>query len=108
MRCILLLLSALGVAGHASAQTVISLGDSMTRRIAAHSAESVFVALRDGDYVTLVVTHPAGLTMSVIRPSGDRLRSFITADMTGVDDIEFVAEGAGRYAVVVGNNDDDS
>lgn len=108
MRSKLLLLASLGVAGHASAQPVISLGDSITRRIAAQSAERVFVSLRDGDYVKLLVTHPAGLAMSVIRPSGDRLRPFITPDMNGVDDIDFVAEGAGRYAVAVRNNGNDS
>src|SRR5687768_13877726 len=104
----LVLVGALGVAGPASAQSAISLGDSITRRIAAHSAESVFVSLRDGDYVRLVVMHPAGLAMSVIRPSGDTLRPFIAPTMKGVNPIGFVAEGAGRYAVVVRNNGDDA
>jgi enterochelin esterase family protein len=109
MRRTLLILSALGIAGHASAQSAISPGDSITRRIAPQSAESLFVTLLDGDYVELLVMHPAGLTMSVIRPGGDRLRPFITPDdEKGVDPIQFVAEGAGRYAVVVGNSGHDS
>ena len=85
---------------------MISLGDSVTRRVAAHSRDSVFVSLGDGDYVRLVVTHPAGLAMSVIRPSGDRLRPFITPSQKGVNPIAFVAEGAGRYAVSVTNDGD--
>jgi enterochelin esterase-like enzyme len=102
----LFLLGALAVPRPAGAQSVISLRDSTTRRIAAHSAESVFVLLRDGDYARLVATHPAGLAMSVIRPSGDRLRPFITPAMKGVTPIEFVAERAGRYAVAVTNDGD--
>ena len=108
MRCTFLLLTALGVAGTASGQSAISPGDSISRRVAAQSAESVFVSLRDGDYVKLVVTHPAGLEMSVIRPGGDRLGAFVTPDMKGSDDIEFVAEGAGRYGVVTRNNGSDA
>src|SRR5919108_1900579 len=102
----LFVLGASGVPGPAGAQSVISLGDSVTRRVAAHSRDSVFVSLGDGDYVRLVVTHPAGLAMSVIRPSGDRLRPFITPSQKGVNPIAFVAEGAGRYAVSVTNDGD--
>src|SRR5689334_4247053 len=90
-------------ASSAGAQSEIALKDSVTRRIAANSAESVFVSLHDADYVKLVATHPPGLSMSVIRPNGESLRPFVLPAMKGADEIEFVAEGPGRYALAVKN-----
>jgi enterochelin esterase-like enzyme len=110
-RCLglFLLAASCGTASAAAAQSsrskpMISAGDSIARRIAAHSAESVFVALRDGDYAGFTVTHPTGLAVSAIRPSGARLRQFWTsAQAADVDPIAFVAEGPGDYAITVVN-----
>jgi enterochelin esterase-like enzyme len=103
MRYNFLLLLVVLVTSSAGAQSEMSLNDSVSRRIAANSAESVFVSLRDADYVKLVATHPSGLAMSVIRPNGESLRPFVTSAMKGAHEIEFVAEGAGRYALAVKN-----
>ena len=93
-------------AGRTAAARTISRGDTVASRLAGHSAESLLVALRDGDYVSLTVTHPAGLAMSVMRPGGARLRPFVMPAMQGVSPIAFVAEGAGRYAVAATNDGD--
>ena len=95
----------LAVAGSAGAQAAISPGDSVSRVIAGNSAESVFVALRDGDYAKLDIAHSSGLVINVIRPNGSLLRPFITPDLRGTHSIPFVAEGAGRYAVAVRNTE---
>jgi enterochelin esterase family protein len=73
-----------------------------TRRIEPRSSDSVFFDLRDGEYVKLTLAHHDGLVVSVVRPDLSLLRP--AADFEGEDDIEFVAEGAGRYAVVVRND----
>jgi len=90
-------------AGSAAGQSTISIGDSVTRSIAAQSAESLFVVVRDGDYVKLAITHPTGMTINVMKPGGSVLRQFITPDEQGLQSIAFVAEGAGRYAIAVIN-----
>ena len=90
------------VAASVRAQSTVAAGDSGTRRIEGHSADSVFLVLRDGDYAKLSLAHHTGLAASVLRPDGSTLRP--ADELEGEDDIEFVAEGAGRYAVVVRND----
>jgi enterochelin esterase-like enzyme len=104
----LFLLGVSCIAGPARAQRAISLGDSVTRRITPHSVDSALVfALRDGDYARFVVTHPAGIAINVIRPNRTRVTPFISPDdPQGTDPVEFVAEGAGPYAVEVTNAGD--
>jgi enterochelin esterase-like enzyme len=76
---------------------LIAAGDSVTRQIAGHARDSVFVVLNDGDFADLSVTDRGGLSVAVSRPDGSRLRSFD-------DDIQFVAEGTGKYGVVIVND----
>ena len=75
----------------------IAPGDSVTREIAGHARDSVVVVLDDGDFAEIGVVPPTGLSVAVSRPDGSRLRSF---DET----IEFVAEGAGKYRVLIVND----
>ena len=107
MRLHVLILSfAVWCAGPLRAQATLSVGDSTRRRIEPHSGDSLYVTLRDGDYAKLIVSHPAGLSVDVVRPSGSELRSVIEPSDQGVHPVSFVAEGAGRYAVVVTNTRD--
>ena len=76
---------------------VIAPGDSVARQIAGHARDSVVVVLNDGDFAELSVFNPGGLSVAVSRPDGSRLRSFD-------EDIEFVAEGTGRYSVSIVND----
>jgi enterochelin esterase-like enzyme len=91
------------LAGSLKAQAALSLGDSTSRQLDRQSSDSVFVALRDGDYAKVVVAHPLGLRVDVLRPNGSLLRSFNPATEDGVLPVTFAAEGEGRYAVVVTN-----
>src|SRR4051812_22608520 len=100
-----LVAAALGIPARAHAQTSISLADSILRHVAAHSADSVFIELRDGDYANLTVTHLEGLAVDLVSPKGARLRRF-NPELQRVHPVAFVAEGAGRYAVVVTNDGD--
>ncbi|HKA57564.1 MAG TPA: alpha/beta hydrolase-fold protein [Gemmatimonadales bacterium] len=102
-RLIPFLLSLSCIAAAARAQSTLAVGDSGTRRIARHSADSVLLDLRDGDYAKLTITHHTGLAASVLRPDGLPL---LPAAPLEEDDIEFVAEGNGRHAVVIRNDAD--
>jgi enterochelin esterase-like enzyme len=104
----LLLLGATSIAGTARAQSSVSPGDSVSRNVAGHSIDRISVALRDGDYATIAVRHPKGLTMNVVAPSDALVRPFVEPDMEGVNAITFVAEGAGQYSVVIRNDGDAS
>lgn len=90
----------------ASAQTGLSPSDSVSRSVASHSIDRVSVPLRDGDYASLGVAHPKGIAVTVLRPDGSPVRSFIEPDMQGVNPVAFVAEGAGQYVVAVQNDGD--
>jgi enterochelin esterase family protein len=94
---------ALSAAASASAQTMISSGDSATRALGPQASESLFVALHDADYIRLDVTNPQGFRINVVKPGGSLLRAFITPEVEGQNPIAFVAEGAGRYAIAVTN-----
>lgn len=100
--CFFALLAAL-LAEPLSAQSKISLGDSITRQVAAQSKENLFFSLHDADYVRMEVTHPSGLRVNVIKPDGSLLRAFITPDVQGSHPIAFVAEGAGQYSIAITN-----
>ena len=102
----LVLFSAACIGRLAGAQSNVSVGDSVSRKVASHSIDRVTVGLSDGDYATLAVTHPKGFAVTVVRPDGSRVRSFVEPDMQGVSAIEFVAEGAGQYVVKVKNDGD--
>ena len=102
----LLVLCSLAGALEARAQFSLARGDSTTRRVTAQSTDSLFVALVDGDYARLVVSHPKGLGIHVVRPNGSTLKSFVEASMEGAHPVAFAAEGAGRYVVVVHNTRD--
>ncbi|HJP59677.1 MAG TPA: alpha/beta hydrolase-fold protein [Gemmatimonadaceae bacterium] len=77
---------------------LIAPGDSVTRQIAGHARDSVIVMLDDGDFAELGVIQSGGLSVTVSRTDGSRLRSF--DDNT----IQFVAEGAGSYGVLIVND----
>ncbi len=102
----LLLLGISFNAGLARAQSTISPGDSVTRRIAPHLVDSAIVlTLRDGDYARLLLTHPTGVAINVIRPNVSRVGPLISPDdPEGTDAVAFVAEGAGPYALAVTND----
>jgi enterochelin esterase family protein len=106
MRAGFLLLGVTGLAGRTSAQSTISLGDSVSRNVAGHAIDRVIVPLADGDYASFAVTHPKGLAVTVVGPNGSLVRSFIEPDMHGINATAFVAEGAGQYAVTVKNDGD--
>jgi len=82
---------------------LVAPGDSAAREVAGHARDSVAVVLVDGDFAEIGVTHPAGISIEVLRPDGSRLRSFVSPDMQGTSSVQFVAEGAGRYAVIAAN-----
>ncbi|HJP87354.1 MAG TPA: alpha/beta hydrolase-fold protein [Gemmatimonadaceae bacterium] len=84
------------IAAPAVAQ-LISPGDSVTRQIAGHARDSVFLTLNDGDFAEVGMTGRSGLSVAVSRPDGSPLRSF-------EEDIQLVAEGSGRYGVVIVND----
>src|SRR4051812_20538116 len=96
------------IAGPMAAQPTISTRDSVARRIGPHSVDStLIVTLGDGDYARFVVMHPTGVAIDIIKPNGERVGRFIAPeDAAGADAVEFVAEGAGPYAVAVGNTAD--
>jgi enterochelin esterase-like enzyme len=102
----LLFLAISFIAGQARAQSTISRGDSVTRRVASHSVDSaIVVKLQDGDYARLMVTHPTGIAINVITPNGSRVGPLISPDdREGTDAVAFVAEGAGSYSVAVAND----
>jgi enterochelin esterase-like enzyme len=91
-----------------AAQATISTTDSVARRIGPHSVDStLIVTLVDGDYARFLVMHPTGVAIDIIKPNGERVGRFIAPeDAAGADAVEFVAEGAGPYAVAVGNTAD--
>ena len=89
-----ILMSAFAALAHAQ---VVAPGDSVTRQIRGHARDRVFVALDDGDFAELRVTNRSGLSVAVSKPNGTPLSSFD-------DDIQFVAEGAGKYGVVIVND----
>ena len=84
---------AFAVSGRAQ---LIAPGDSVTRQIVGHARDSVFLVLNDGDFAELGVINQSGLSIAVSRPDGSRLRSFD-------EDIQFAAEGTGKYAVAIVN-----
>ncbi|HEX6597741.1 MAG TPA: alpha/beta hydrolase-fold protein [Gemmatimonadaceae bacterium] len=102
----LALLAVCGPARPARAQATLAPGDSITQRIDGHAGHSVFLALRDGDYADIRITHPSGLSLTVLRPDGTWLRPVIIPTLQGVHPITFVAEGGGRYALAVANEGD--
>ena len=106
LRAGLLIFSATWLARPGVAQTTVSLGDSISRNVASHSTDRVPIALRDGDYASLVVKHPKGLAVKAVAPNGSLIRPFIEPDMEGVSSVMFVAEGAGQYSVAVKNDAD--
>src|SRR5262245_57690320 len=91
------------VGAHAA---LVAPGDSISRRIARTTTDTVRVTLRDGDFARFAMTHPPGLDVRVIRPSGAELRLFARPDMSGVTPIYFVAEGGGSYAIAARNTGD--
>src|SRR4051812_27779912 len=107
-RSLLAALCCLAGAPETQAQGSIALGDSTSRQIKAKSTDSVFVALKDGDYAKLVVSHPRGLGVDVVRPNGSTLKSYVEASMEGVHTVAFAAEGAGRWGVILRNTRDEA
>jgi len=90
----------------AGAQSTMLLGDSLTRRIAAQSTDTVFISMRDADYAHFVLTHRSGLTATVIKPNGALVRSwFVNPQMQGSSLIVWVAEGAGKYGITIASGD---
>jgi len=75
---------------------VIAPGDSVTRQIAGHSRDTFVVPLNDGDFAELGAVQ-RGLSVGVTNPDRSRLGTFD-------DDIQFVAEGAGNYGIVIAND----
>ena len=102
----LFVIAAMCAAARAGAQATVTPGDSILRSMAAHSIDRVSLALRDGDFANLAVTHGKGLAVSVVKPTGNFVESFVEPDMEGTNPVAFVAEGSGQYALVVRNDGD--
>jgi enterochelin esterase family protein len=105
MRNLIFLFLALA-AWRADAQTTLSAGDSTARQINPRSIDSIYVDLRDGDYARFTVSNPPGFTVDVFKPDRSILKSFITIEDKGTNDVSFGAEGGGRYIVVIKNTTD--
>jgi len=84
-------------AGQASAQDTLTVGQPVTRAIAAGAAHDYTIALEAGDYVAGAVDQRGIVVLAaVFAPDGSRLRNF-GGPREGKRTLAFIAEGAGTY-----------
>ena len=85
------------IAGHASAQDALKIGQPVERPMTAGATHEYTIALDAGDYVAGVVDQRGIMVLAaVFAPDGTRLRNF-GGPREGKRTLAFIAERAGTY-----------